>query len=88
MFSIDSTEDLKLLPKYNIKGKGILEPISSCCPNSKARCTNGDIYVLNGDTNEWIKYSVSHGGGSGGGGTTVSPDLDYATDDDIRDLFK
>lgn len=87
IFSIDSVEDLKSLPKYNVAGKGILKPISSCCPNSKAKCTNGDIYVLNGDINEWIKYASS-GGGSGGGGTNVTPDLNYATDDDIKNLFK
>lgn len=87
VFSIDSVEDLKSLPKYNVAGKGILNTISSCCPNSKARCTNGDTYALNGDTNEWIKYASS-GGGSGGGSTVVTPDLNYATDDDIKNLFK
>jgi len=86
VFSIDSVEDLKSLPKYNVAGKGILNTISLCCPNSKAKCTNGDVYALNGDTNEWIKYSASSGGN--GDGTAVTPDLDYATDDDIKNLFK
>lgn len=45
--------------------------------------------MLNVDTNEWIKYSIGIGcSGSGGGGTVISPDLDYVTDADIRDLFK
>lgn len=86
VFSIDSVEDLKSLPKYNVAGKDILNTISSCCPNSKAKCTNGDTYALNGDTNEWIKYPLS--GGGSGGDITVTPDLNYATDDDIKNLFK
>lgn len=85
VFSIDSTSDLKLLPRYNVAGKGILNTISTCCPSSKAMCTNGDIYVLNGNKNEWVKYTSS--GGSSGGGELPS-DVEYATDEDIENLFK
>lgn len=87
-FSIDSEVDLGLLPKYGIKGKEKLNTISSCCPGSRAICSDGNVYALNGDTNEWIKCSVGTGGGSGGGSSELPVDLDFATDNDIRNLFK
>lgn len=82
-FSIDSEDELKLLPRYGVKGQDRTATILSCCPNSKAICSDGTIYALNGETNEWVKFSRgSSGGGSGG----ISSD-DFATEGDIDDLF-
>ena len=69
-FSIDSEEDLRLLPKYGVRGKGNVSTVSSCCPNSKAICSDGTIYALNGDTNKWIKFSTASSGGGGGGSSS------------------
>lgn len=87
-FHIDSKDDLELLPKYGVKGKGNLNTIGSCCPGSRAICSDGSVYALNGDDNEWIKCSASVGSGSSGGTTELPADLDFATDNDIRSLFK
>lgn len=69
-FSIDEESELALLPRYGVSGKENLNTIKSCCPNSRAVCTNGTVYALNGKTNEWKKISTSSGGsgGSGSGG--------------------
>ena len=85
-FSIDSEDDLELLPKYGVRGKEKLNTISSCCPGSRAICSDGSVYTLNGDENEWIKCSSS--AGSSSGGTSELPD-DYvfATKKDINKLF-
>lgn len=85
-FSIDSEDDLELLPKYGVRGKEKLNTISSCCPNSRAICTDGSVYALNGDTNEWIKYSSS-GGNSGGGSPELPEDYVFATKHDVNKLF-
>ncbi len=88
-FSIDKESELALLPRYGISGKGTLNTIKSCCPNSRALCTNGTIYVLKGDTNEWIKISNSSSGSADGGysGGDI-PSYEVATDEEIRDIFK
>ena len=39
-----------------IVSKGILSTIRSCCQGSLAIGTNGTMYILKGDTNEWIPY--------------------------------
>lgn len=82
-FSIDSEDELDLLPRYGIRGKNTVSGVSSCCSGSKASCTNGTEYVLNGERNEWIKLKTSSGGGSGGG-----TDFEYTTNDDIDQMFK
>ena len=90
-FSIDSESDLELLPKYKVSGKGILNTILSCCPNSRAICTDGSTYVLNGDKNKWIKYSSGNrgsSGSSGGSSSELPADFDFATNEDIDNLFK
>lgn len=86
-FSIDSEDDLELLPKYGIAGKEKLNTISSCCPGSRAICSDGSVYALNGNDNEWIMCAASSGG-SGGGSSELPADLNFATDSDIRKLFK
>lgn len=86
-FSIDSEDELDLLPRYGVKGKEKLCTVSSCCPNSKAVCTNGTVYTLKGDTNEWVKFSVASGGGGGSGGGT-DPNWTYTTTDDIDEMFE
>lgn len=88
-FSIDSEDELDLLPRYGIKGKEKLCTVSSCCPNSKAVCTDGTIYTLQGNTNKWIKFSVaSSGGGGSSGNEGADPNWTYTNTDDIDEMFK
>ncbi len=86
-FSIDSESEIDLLPRYGVKGKEKLHTVHSCCPNSKAVCTDGTIYTLKGDTNEWVKFSAASGGGSSGG-SGVDPNWTYTNTDDIDEMFK
>ena len=48
--------DKDSIPTMNTAGKGILSTIRSCCQGSLAIGTNGTMYILKGDTNEWIPY--------------------------------
>ena len=90
-FSIDSDSDLELLPKYGVRGKEILNTVSSCCPGSIARCTDGSVYVLNGDLNKWVKLSSNNGGNTGGnsgdGDNDPFNDHEFATKDDMDNIF-
>ena len=56
-FSYDDwNTDKDSIPTMNTAGKGILFTIRSCCQGSLAIGTNGTMYILKGDTNEWIPY--------------------------------
>ena len=68
-FAFDSwDEDKDKLPDMKNKGKEGLSNILSCSMGSIAIGTNGDDYILNGSTNQWVKYTGNFGGGSSGGG--------------------
>lgn len=84
VFSIDTISDIGILPKYGISGKQGMSTISTVNPGSVAKRTNGDIYILNGDQNEWIKASSGNTGGDTG---SLPDDLEYATNDDIDKMF-
>lgn len=84
IFSIDSSSDIDLLPKYNIAGKGVLAAVLTCSYGSKAVCTNGDTYILKGSTNEWVKYTSSS---SSSGGSEIPEGYTIATTADIDNLF-
>lgn len=84
IFSIDSSSDIDLLPKYNIAGKGVLATVLTCNYGSKAMCTDGDVYILSGNTNTWIKYNSSN---SGLGGSEIPEGYTIATTADIDNLF-
>lgn len=86
-FSVDTVSDIELLPRVGVVGGGKLNTISSCCAGSTARQTStGNLYILNGDQNQWIKVS-SNTGGSGGTGSVLPDDLEYATNEDIDNMF-
>ena len=89
VFSIDTVGDIDILPKYGIAGKENMTTISSVNPGSTARRTNGDLYILNGDRNEWVKVSNGGSGGNTGGdtGSTLPDDWEIATKPDIDALF-
>ena len=56
-FSYDDWgKDKDYILTMNTAGKGILSTIRSCCQGSLAIGTNGTMYILKGDTNEWIPY--------------------------------
>ena len=56
VFSIDSKNDINILPKYNTKGKSNLWTINSVAQGSLAIGTNGTNYILN-ESNKWVKYN-------------------------------
>lgn len=55
-FAIDSEEDLKKLPRIGKKGQDSLSTLDTCSQGSLAVGTNGKIYILKGDTNEWVEF--------------------------------
>lgn len=83
-FIIDSDADVELLPKRNEPGKGELSTVVGCNMGSIAYVIsdNANYYILNGN-NEWVKKPFPSGGGGGGS----SESYDFATDQDIFDLF-
>ncbi len=83
-FSIDEESELALLPRYGVSGKGTLNTIKTCCPNSRAMCTDGTTYVLKGDTNEWIKISNGSSSGSSGGS---SEEDNVLTDEEFKEYM-
>lgn len=86
-FYADEVEDVDLLPTLTTKGKNNLSTLNSVGVGSSCFViSTGDIYMLKGTTNSWVKRTLS--GNGSGGGVVVTPDLDYATDDDIKNLFK
>lgn len=86
-FYADEVEDIDLLPTLTTKGKNNLSTLNSVGVGSSCFViSTGDVYMLKGKTNSWVKCASS--GNSSGGGTVVTPNLDYATDDDIKSLFK
>lgn len=89
IFSFDSWElDKDKLPNLNTRGKDSLYFIHSCAQGSKAIGTNGTNYILTGD-NTWIKYSSNNSGSSGGSGENCyCEELEYATSNDIQQMFK
>lgn len=89
VFSIDSSSELDLLPRYKVRGQDILHTVSSCCPGSKAICTDGTVYALNGKKNQWVKVTQASSGGTGGSdtGSVLPDDLEYATNADIDKMF-
>jgi hypothetical protein len=69
-FSITSASELSSLPTTKRKGAqgttvGSVAPI---CAGSLAYVTDSDYntYVLNGETDQWVKVNKSGGGGGGG----------------------
>ena len=56
-FSYDNwNTDKDSIPTMDTAGKGILSTIRSCCQGSLAIGTDGTMYTLKGETNEWIPY--------------------------------
>lgn len=56
-FSYDNWEkDKDSIPTMNTAGKGKLSTISKCAQGSLSIGTDGTMYILKGDTNEWIPY--------------------------------
>lgn len=82
LFAVDSKSDLDMLPTSERVGSGDLIRSTTCCIGSRARGSDGTLYVLNG-SNKWAVYSQSSGGGGGGGSTSI----DDITDEEIEDLF-
>lgn len=83
LFSIDSKDDLWMLPTATKVGQGDLIRSTTCRMGSKAEVVDGTMYILNGK-NEWVSYVNKSGGGGGGG----SPeDYEYIDDSEIEDLF-
>ena len=68
-FSVSHTNELTLLP--TTKRRGVQDTpassISPICAGSLAYVTDADnnVYVLNGETDQWIKVNKSSGGGGG-----------------------
>lgn len=82
IFSIDSFEDLSSLPTQQNAGKKYLSTIGSCCSGSIAQSTDGNNYILHGDTNQWIPYHPMSGG------TIIPNDITAISDSYIQNLFK
>ena len=56
-FSYDDWNiDKDSIPTMNSAGKGNLSTISKCAQGSMAIGTDGTMYTLKGETNEWIPY--------------------------------
>lgn len=90
-FSVQSVDDLALLPRYGICGSGdTVIPIRSTNVGSRAFVRDtGATYELNAE-NKWQKISVASSGSSSGGSTggdTGDDDLEYADKEDIDSLF-
>ena len=85
VFSIDSSSDLSSLPTQNTAGSGMLSTIKSCSMGSIAHSTDGNTYILTGNTNKWIKYSG--GGNTGSSGTGTGIDIDPISEEQIYSLF-
>lgn len=82
-FVCDKAEELDKLPKIGVRGKDNLISVDSCAMGSTVVITEtSDRYILNGNTNKWIKLSS----GSSGGGGGESGEL--ATNEDIDKMFE
>ena len=70
-FSIDSESEISKLPTTKKAGTDELHDVNAVTAGSIARLSDGTygMYVLNGDTDEWV-LSDTGGGGGGSGGTT------------------
>ena len=53
LFSIESKNDVAMLPTSKTKGRGDLAESTPCCQGSIAKSIDGSAYVLNSD-DEWV----------------------------------
>ena len=83
IFTIDSADDLWMLPTSKTVGQGDLIRSTTCRMGSLAKVTSdGSAYILTG-ADKWISYVDKSSGGGGSG----PDDYDYIDDSDIEDLF-
>ncbi len=86
-FTIDSPDDLELLPTQTKKGIGNLSPVSPIAMGSKAFCiSDGTFYILDGAGN-WVVFHKNTGGNTGGDTGGDMENFDYTTTTDIDKLF-
>ncbi len=91
-FTVQSSSDLKYLPRCGIAGQDILNTVQSVNFGSRAFVIDSNKnYILNFE-NKWQEIVTSSGGGSsgtGGSGDTGDP-TDYVeiTAEEVADMFK
>ncbi len=86
-FTIDSPDDLELLPTQTKKGAGNLSTMSPIAMGSKVFCiSDGTFYILNGAGN-WIVFHKNTGGNMGGDTGGDMENIDYTTTTDIDKMF-
>lgn len=80
-FTVKDDSELQILPTTHDWGKGEMKVHAPVMQGSVAKTRkDGKAYILNED-DTWTKWSSGGGGGGGGG------DIDYATDDEVKDIF-
>lgn len=77
-FSVSNTNELTLLPTTTRRGaQGTpASSINPVCAGSLAYVTDSDsdVYVLDGNSDTWVKTNRSGGGGGGGDDAPLTPE--------------